>query len=132
VRRVLVVLAKGLDELALARRTHGSLRHQRDFRRPSRELIADGRVPELVVMGHGHAPVGHGATRVGGGDLAEGLLGGGVGEGMQQRDRPVEPGPNGGRTGGGEAHRAQFLRRRMVVVFRRGGLRRSGKQPGDR
>ncbi len=63
---------------------------------PALQIFGGGPVPKLVIVSHGIAPVGHGATRIMLFDLLELFLRDAVAKRMQQCQSAVEPGLRGG------------------------------------
>ena len=95
------------------------------------------RLPERVIVAHGHPPVAHHALRIGLDHQAERLLGLLVGEGVEESDREVELLLRRGGAGNGKGHPAELTRvARFVDVrggrgLRRGRLLQPAREPGE-
>jgi hypothetical protein len=118
---MLINQCKRIDELplSLARRSGGSRQLQLSLENRER-LGCERWIPELMELGHGHAPMCHGARPILLRDSTERLFGGFVSERMQQRDTTVESILNDWRTRDRERDSAEFLRWTVIVLLLRG------------
>ena len=82
---VLIYQAQRIDELALAFGARPDLLRPLDFLLRDRNCRGrKGRVPKLVKVRHGHAPMCHRTPRIQFGHALKCIFGGGVGEGVKQ------------------------------------------------
>ena len=81
-----------------------------------------------MIVGHGTAPVGHGASRVARGNVSEALVCSIISEGMQQGDGPIKGSAYRLSAAVCEVDSTEALRRRMVMVLFLSGCRCSKQQ----